>query len=52
MTICVTLPVITVVGARLPKTVRAAAFVMDLPLLGGAERLAKAGVEVHTLMVF
>ncbi|MCA9736122.1 MAG: adenine phosphoribosyltransferase [Gemmatimonadota bacterium] len=30
----------------------AAAFVMDLPLLGGAERLAKAGVEVHTLMVF
>jgi adenine phosphoribosyltransferase len=32
--------------------VAAAAFVIDLPALGGAERLRSKGVEVHTLLAF
>lgn len=33
-------------------TVVAAAFVIDLPDLGGAQRLRKTGVDVHTLISF
>jgi adenine phosphoribosyltransferase len=29
-----------------------AAFVIDLPDLGGCARLAKLGIECHTLMAF
>ena len=37
---------------KLNAEVVGAAFVIDLPDLGGAERLAKHGIEVHTLMAF
>ena len=37
---------------RLKADVVGAAFVIDLPDLGGSERLAKLGVEYHALMAF
>jgi adenine phosphoribosyltransferase len=37
---------------KLNANVVGAAFVIDLPDLGGARRLAKLGVECHTLMAF
>jgi adenine phosphoribosyltransferase len=37
---------------KLHAEVVGAAFVIDLPDLGGAARLAKLGVECHTLMTF
>jgi adenine phosphoribosyltransferase len=37
---------------KLKAEVIGAAFVIDLPDLGGAARLAKLGVECHTLIVF
>jgi adenine phosphoribosyltransferase len=37
---------------KLNADVVGAAFVIDLPELGGAARLAKLGVECHTLMAF
>ena len=37
---------------KLKAEVVGAAFVIDLPDLGGAARLAKLGVECHTLMAF
>ena len=47
----------TAVGAvqllhKLGVEVLAACFVIDLPELGGAKKLADMGVEVHTLMAF
>ena len=37
---------------KLNANVVGAAFVIDLPDLGGARRLAKLGIECHTLMAF
>jgi adenine phosphoribosyltransferase len=37
---------------KLNAEVVGAAFVIDLPDLGGCARLAKLGVECHTLMAF
>ncbi len=37
---------------KLKADVVGAAFVIDLPDLGGARRLAKLGIECHTLMAF
>ena len=37
---------------KLKADVAGAAFVIDLPDLGGSERLAKLGVEYHALMAF
>ena len=37
---------------KLKAEVVGAAFVIDLPDLGGSTRLAKLGIECHSLMVF
>jgi adenine phosphoribosyltransferase len=37
---------------KLGAEVVGAAFVIDLPDLGGSARLAKHGIECHTLMAF
>ncbi len=37
---------------KLDADIVAAAFVIDLPDLGGAARIAKIGIECHTLMAF
>jgi adenine phosphoribosyltransferase len=37
---------------KLGAEVVGAAFVIDLPDLGGSARLARHGIEVHTLMAF
>ncbi|HUC46037.1 MAG TPA: adenine phosphoribosyltransferase, partial [Hyphomicrobiaceae bacterium] len=37
---------------KLKAEVVGAAFIIDLPDLGGAARLAKLGVECHALMAF